>query len=104
MNYFQANVINIITSSNQDCYYNNDFLVCYSDTLRELFLSTLQLYTDDEILSFWEFYLEGVRAISFEDKLYFLTKNSIQDYSVLVKQLDKAYFLVKSHQLGNTKR
>lgn len=92
VNYLSVNIINIVTTFEQNCYYNYlDISKCYSDTLREVFLSTMILYTDDEILSFWLFYLDGVKTLSVDDRLYHQTRKSIQKYTVLVKQLDNAY-------------
>ena len=70
VNYLKANVVNIITSSNhcQDCYYNYfDTFTCYKDTVKDAFLSCLALLSDDEILSFWRFYLDGVEINPIEE-------------------------------------
>lgn len=95
VNHLQTNVINIVTSDiNHDCYYNHfDVFCCYSDTLRETLLSCLAQYSNNEILSFWQFYLDGVPIIPINEGLYNRTRCLLLKYPVLVEQLDKAYFL-----------
>lgn len=96
VNYLKANVVNIITSSNHghDCYYNYfDVLCCFSDTLRNTLLSCLAQCSDEEILSFWKFYLDGVAIIPIDEKLYIRTKLIVKPYPVLYKQLEHAYSL-----------
>lgn len=94
VNHLQINVINIITSDiNHDCYYNHfDVFCCYNDTLRDTLLFCLAQYSKDDILSFWQFYLDGVPIIPVDEELYNRTKYLVQKYHVLVEQLDKAYF------------
>lgn len=94
VNYLHSNIVNIITSSNhgQDCYYNYfDILTCYNDTVKDTFLSCLTLLSDDEILSFWRFYLDGVEIIPIDEDLFKRTKNIIQKNPNLVRQFEKAY-------------
>lgn len=94
VNYLKANIVNVITSSNfgQDCYYNySDILICFNDTLRDTLLSRLTLCSDDEILSFWKFYLDSPRTVPVDSNLYNITRRTIREYSNLIKQLDKAY-------------
>ena len=89
-----SNIVNIITSSNhgQECYYNYfDILTCYNDTVKDTFLSCLTLLSDDEILSFWRFYLDGVEIIPIDEDLFKRTKNIIQKNPNLVRQFEKAY-------------
>lgn len=94
VNYLQTNIVNVITSSNhsQDCYYNHfDIFTCYNDAVRDTLLSCLALLSDDEILSFWRFYLDGVEIIPIDEDLFKRTKNIIQKYPNLVRQFEKAY-------------
>lgn len=95
VNHLQTNVINIATSDiNHDCYYNNfDVFCCYSDTLRDSLFNCLAQYSEDDILSFWQFYLDGVSIIPIDERLYNRTRCLVIKYPVLVEQLDKAYFL-----------
>lgn len=97
VNYLHSNIVNIITSSNhgQDCYYNYfDILTCYNDTVRDALLSCLTLFSDDEILSFWRFYLDGVENIPIDENLFKRTMVSIEQYPNLISQLERAYTLV----------
>ena len=93
VNYLKANVVNIITSSNHghDCYYNYfDVLCCFSDTLRNTLLSCLAQCSDEEILSFWKFYLGGPANMPVDAKLYNRTRGIVQKYPTLLRQIDKA--------------
>ncbi len=96
VNYLKANVVNIITSSNhgQDCYYNYfDILTCFNDTVREAILSCMALLNDDEILSFWKFYFDGVETNPIDEDLYKRTMVSIEQYPSLISQFERAYIL-----------
>ena len=96
VNYLKANVVNIITSSNhgQDCYYNYfDILTCYNDTVRDALLSCLTLLSDDKILSFWRFYLDGVEINPIDEDLFKRTMVSIKQYPSLISQFERAYIL-----------
>lgn len=104
VNYLKANVVNIITSSNhgQDCYYNYfDTFTCYNDTVKDAFLSCLALLSDDEILSFWRFYLDGVEINPIEENLFKRTMVSIEQYPSLISQFERAYIL-ESRRRGTT--
>lgn len=93
VNYLHMNVVNIVTSSipYQDCYYNYPKFQYYNDTLKNALLFQLVQHDDDEILSFWQFYLDHSFAMPIDNDLYNQTKIIIQDDSLLTKQLDKAY-------------
>ncbi len=98
VNYLNANVVNIVTSSNQriDCYYNYlDVFACYNDTLRDTLLNCLMLYNDDEVLSFWEFYLDGPENIPIDNALYYKTRHILFEHQKLIRQLDNAYLFLK---------
>lgn len=98
VNYLHMNVVNIVTSSipYQDCYYNYPGFQCYNDTLKNTFLFQLVQHNDDEILSFWRFYLDHSFAVPIDNDLYERTKNIVQDYHTLTEQLSKAYLTHQS--------
>ncbi len=103
VNYLHANIVNIVTSdSNHDCYYDHfDVLICYNDTLRETLLSCLEQYSEDDILSFWQFYLDGSQVIPVDEELLNRTKCFIRKYPILFKQIDKAYALSQRKKIFN---
>ena len=92
--YLQINVINIVTSSHlskNNCYDSSDIFPCFNDTLRDALLSRLALLSDDEVLSFWKFYLDRPETMPVDEKLYQQTKTIIQEYPNLLRQLQNAY-------------
>lgn len=97
VNYLKANVINIVTSNaNHDCYeYHFNLFKCYNDALRDTLLSCLAQYSEDEILSFWHFYLDGVANVPIDEELYNRTEYMVQGYPVLHEQLKQAYSISK---------
>lgn len=106
VNYLKANVVNIITSSNHghDCYYNYfDVLCCFSDTLRNTLLSCLAQCSDEEILSFWKFYLDGVEVVPINDNLYKRTMASLEQYPSLISPLEHAYTIVSQKRINQEK-
>lgn len=106
VNYLQTNIINIITSSNntQDCYYNHfDVFQCYNDTVREALLSCLTSFSDDDVLSFWKFYLDGVEVVPINDNLYKRTMASAEQYPSLISPLEHAYTIVSQKRINQEK-
>lgn len=93
VNYLKANVVNIVTSTKManDCYYYLDIFPCYNDMVREVFLSRLILLSDDDVLSFWKFYLDGAEVNPIDDILYQQTLESIQQFPKLIDLLGEAY-------------
>jgi hypothetical protein len=61
--------------------------------VKEAFLSCLALLSDDEILSFWRFYLDGVEINPVEENLFKRTMLSIEQYPSLISQFERAYIL-----------
>ncbi len=106
VNYLKANVVNIITSSNHghDCYYNYfDVFQCYNDTVREALLSCLTSFSDDDVLSFWKFYLDGVEVVPINDNLYKRTMASVEQYPSLISPLEHAYTIVSQKRINQEK-
>lgn len=103
VNYLKANVVNIVTSdNNHDCYYNySDFFTCYNDTIRETLLACLAQCSEEEILSFWQFYLDEVATISVDKELFLRTKCIVPPKTVLAEKLEKAYFLSQGKPENN---
>lgn len=98
VNYLHANVVNIVTSyQHQDCYFiQRDFFSCYNDTLRETLLYCLAQRSEEEILSFWQFYLdEGDANQLVDENLYNRTEYIIQGKPVLLKLIKQAYFITQ---------
>lgn len=94
VNYLQTNVINIVTSSHlskNNCYDSSEIFPCFNDTLRDALLSRLALLSDDEVLSFWKFYLDRPETMPVDEMLYQQTKTIIQEYPNLLCQLQNAY-------------
>ena len=98
VNYLHMNVVNIVTSSipYQDCYYNSPEFQCYNDTLKDALLFQLVQHNGDDILSFWQFYLDHSFAMPVDNDLYHRAKSIIRDYPILTRQLDEAYSNLQS--------
>ena len=96
VNLFQSNVINIITSSSTGtCYMRHAYTRCFSVCLKDVLYDTLEDYTDEEILSFWYFYLCSAEDI--DENLYLLTQNTLSMRKRLNTLLTKAYHLMNSN-------
>lgn len=90
VNLFQSNVINIVTSSpTETCYLHHAYTRCFSVCLRDIFYETLETYTDEDILSFWRFYLCSAEDI--DKDLYLLTQNNLSTHKRLHSLLTEAY-------------
>lgn len=89
INYLQMGVKAIFLDS-LDCY-STCFCDIYSKHILDVFCNTLSTYTDDTILSFWNFYLDSAVGIKQNDYLYLLTLKAINSYPKLAKLLSQQY-------------
>lgn len=96
VNLFQSNVINIITSSSAGtCYMRHTYTRCFSVFLKDILYDMLENYTDEEILSFWYFYLSSAEDI--DEDLYVQTQNTLSVRKRLNTLLTRAYHLMNGY-------
>lgn len=89
INYLQMGVKAIFLDS-LDCY-STCFSNIYSKHMLNVFCNTLSTYTDDNILSFWNFYLDSAVCIKQDNDVYLLTSKAIDNYPKLAKLLLQQY-------------
>lgn len=94
VNFLQTNVVNIVTFDRSlGCFYKYpDIVSCYDESLKNALLSRLTQYEEKEILSFWQFYFDGIKSGLTDDRLFHRTKACIRTYPSLTELLDKIYF------------
>ena len=89
ISYFKMGVKAIFLDS-LDCY-STCFCNIYSKHMLNIFCNTLSMYTDDNILSFWKFYLDSAVGVKQNSDVYLLTSKVIESYPRLAQLLLRQY-------------
>ena len=87
INYLQMGLIAIFLDST-NCY-SSCFYDIHSKGILNVFCNTLLMYTDEDILSFWSYYLDS--AVGINKHVYILTSKTISSYPMLKKLLLQQY-------------